>query len=132
MAKYYQIKVGNKTDAPMPIQLDMVYKLVLGQCEEQTARYLYSEWDETSNSILVRNVYHPIYHNKVLQLTAITDTDDAKTPLQYELDYPNRKNLGMQITIPANAEKEVAFILAVHEQGEPPVARFTLSEINRQ
>ena len=84
MEKYYQIKVGNKTDAPMPIQLDMVYKLVLGQCEEQTARYLYSEWDETSNSILVRNVYHPIYHNKVLQLTAITDTDDAKTPLQYE------------------------------------------------
>ena len=132
MEKYYQIKVGNKTDAPMPIQLDMVYKLVLGQCEEQTARYLYSEWDETSNSILVRNVYHPIYHNKVLQLTAITDTDDAKTPLQYELDYPNRKNLGMQITIPANAEKEVAFILAVHEQGEPAVARFTLSEINRQ
>ncbi len=132
MEKYYQIKVGNKTDAPMPIQLDMVYKLVLGQCEEQTARYLYSEWDETSNSILVRNVYHPIYHNKVLQLTAITDTDDAKTPLQYELDYPNRKNLGMQITIPANTEKEVAFILAVHEQGEPAVARFTMSEINRQ
>jgi hypothetical protein len=34
----------------MEVQLDMVYKLVLGMSEEQTARYLHSEWDEGANT----------------------------------------------------------------------------------
>ena len=109
--KYYQIKVTNKSDAPVDVQLDMVYKLVMGRCEEETSRYLYSEWDEASNSILVRNVYHPVYHDKTLQLTAV---GNEPLKLDHSLNYPNRKRLGMTVTIPQNEKKEVAFILAVH------------------
>ena len=105
--KYYQIKVENKTDAPMEVQLDMVYKLVLGMCEEQTARYLYSEWDEASNSLCVRNVYHPIYHDQVVCLTATEPLTDIS------LNYPNRKRLGLTVNIPADGEKEMAFVIEV-------------------
>ena len=132
MEKYYQIKVANKTDAPLQLQLDMVYKLVLGVCEEQTARYLHSEWDPDSNSILVRNVYHPIYRDKVVQLTAASDSQGATSPLEYNLDSPNRKQLGMKITVPAASEKEIAFILAVHNLGEPAVKAPAIDDINRE
>ena len=105
--KYYQIRLVNKADEPHQVQLDMVYKLVLGMCEEQTARYLHSEWDEASNSLLVRNVYHPIYHDQVVRLTATEPLTDIS------LNYPNRKRLGLVLDLPANGEKEVAFVIAV-------------------
>ncbi|MBQ7062034.1 MAG: hypothetical protein IJM88_01935 [Bacteroidales bacterium] len=108
--KYYQIKLQNTTDEPMEVQLDMVYKLVLGQCEENTARYLHSVWDEPSNSILVRNVYHPIYHDRTVRLSATEPIND------YSLDYPNRKRIGLQLAVPAQSTKEVAFIIAVSTQ----------------
>ena len=131
MERYYQIKVHNKTDQPLPLQLDMVYKLVLGTCEEQTARYLYSVWDASSNSILTRNVYHPIYHDQVLQLNVIADSQSPAS-LDYSLDYPNRKRLGIQVTIPANSESEVAFIISLHTIDEAPTTGFTLDAINRE
>ncbi|MBP5678015.1 MAG: hypothetical protein J6W88_05930 [Bacteroidales bacterium] len=113
MEKYYQIRVENKTDAPQQVQLDMVYKLVLGVCEEATARYLYSEWDEASNSLLVRNVYHPIYRDKVLRLTATEPLTDIS------LHYPNRKRMGLTIDVPANGMKELAFVLSVSSLTSP-------------
>ncbi len=105
--KYYQIRVNNKKDVPMEVQLDMVYKLVLGMSEEQTARYLYSEWDEASNTLSVRNVYHAIYHNQVVRLTATEPLTDVS------LHYPNRKRLGFTMSIPAKGEKEFAYVIAV-------------------
>ena len=131
MERYYQIKIHNKTDQPRPLQLDMVYKLVLGTCEEQTARYLHSVWDEESASILTRNVYHPIYHNQVLQLNVIADGQNP-ADIDYSLDYPNRKRLGIQLTIPANGETEAAFIISLHTLGEAPTTGFTIEAINRE
>ena len=110
--KYYQIRVSNKTGGSMELQLDMVYKLVLGMCEEQTARYLHSEWDERSNSLFVRNVYHPICHDTVVQLTAT----EALTDLG--LDSPNRKRLGLTVTVPANGEKQLAFVIRTFDRKE--------------
>ena len=107
MEKYYQIKVSNITDTPMEVQLDMVYKLVLGMSEEQTARYLHSQWDSQHNSLHIRNVYHPIYHDQVLHLTATEPLSDIS------LNYPNRKRLGLTLNIPAKEEKELAFIISV-------------------
>ena len=129
MERYYQIRVSNKTSEPLDLQLDMVYKLVLGVCEEQTARYLYSVWDETSGSILTRNVYHPIYSDQVVQLSVITDGSTAGR-LDYSLDYPNRKRLGMRLTVAGEGECEVAFIIAVHSRGEAPAREFTIEGIN--
>ena len=129
MERYYQIRVSNKTSEPLDLQLDMVYKLVLGVCEEQTARYLYSVWDETSGSILTRNVYHPIYSDQVVQLSVITDGRTAGR-LDYNLDYPNRKRLGMRLTVAGEGECEVAFIIAVHSRGEAPARGFTIEGIN--
>ncbi len=129
MERYYQIRVSNKTSEPLDLQLDMVYKLVLGVCEEQTARYLYSVWDETSGSILTRNVYHPIYSDQVVQLSVITDGSTAGR-LDYSLDYPNRKRLGMRLTVAGEGECEVAFIIAVHSRGEAPARGFTIEGIN--
>ena len=131
MERYYQIKIHNKTDQPRSLQLDMVYKLVLGTCEEQTARYLHSVWDEESASILTRNVYHPIYHNQVLQLNVIADGQNP-ADIDYSLDYPNRKRLGIQLTIPANGETEAAFIISLHTLGEAPTTGFTIEAINRE
>jgi len=105
--KYYQIKVSNKTAAPMDVQLDMVYKLVLGMSEEHTARYLHSEWDAATNTLRVRNVYHDIYHDQVVLLTATEPLTDVS------LNYPNRKRLGLTINVPAGGEKQLAFVISV-------------------
>ncbi|MBP5645689.1 MAG: hypothetical protein J6W95_07150, partial [Bacteroidales bacterium] len=112
MEKYYQIKVENKTAEPMHVELDMVYKLVLGVTEEKTARYLYSRWDKETNSMYVRNVYHPVYRDTTLRITASEPLVDVS------LDYPNRKRLGMAIDVPAQGGKEVAFIMSVSPSGE--------------
>ena len=106
MEKYYQIKVENTSAEPQQVRLDMVYKLVLGMSEEQTARYLYSEWDESSNTLRIRNVYHAIYHDQVVNLTATEPLSDVS------LNYPNRKRLGLDLELPAKDKKELAFIIA--------------------
>ena len=107
MEKYCQIRLTNKSAEVRKVHLDMVYELVMGMCEEQTARYLWSEWDEESNSVLVRNVYHPIYRDKVLRLSATERIDEAV------LDYPNRKRTGFGLELPAGGEKTAAFVMSV-------------------
>ncbi len=124
--KYYQIKVSNKNDDTRKVQLDMVYKLVLGMSEEQTARYLYSEWDAESNSLKVRNCYHSIYHDHTVQLTATEPLTDIS------LNYPNRKRLGLTVEIPAHADKEIAFIIAEYGPEEKIRTALSLSEINQE
>ena len=131
MEKYYQIKVENKTDAELELQLDMVYKLVLGTTEESTARYLYSEWDAASHSILARNVYHDLYRNTRIQLTAVTDYAE-EVPYDYSLKYPNRKRLGMRLNVPAKGMREIAFVIAVLDDPAEVPGRFNLADINRE
>ncbi|MBR4511446.1 MAG: hypothetical protein IKO59_01470 [Bacteroidales bacterium] len=128
MEKYYQIRVTNKTSETMEVQLDMVYKLVLGMCEERTARYLHSEWDESTNSLYVRNVYHPIYSNMVVRLT-------ATEPLTgFGLESPNRKRLGLSVTVPANGERQMAFVISSFDrrEGGTPFAAPTIEGINAE
>ena len=125
--KYYQIKVSNRTESSMDVQLDMVYKLVLGMSEEQTARYLYSEWDEACNCLCVRNVYHPIYHDQMVRLTATEPLTDIS------LHSPNRKRLGLVVNIPANGEKEIAFVISTGCTGDiSSTNSISLSTINEE
>ncbi len=128
MEKYYQIRINNISETNQEVQLDMVYKLVLGLCEEHTARYLYSEWDESSNSLLVRNVYHPIYNDKVVRLTATEPLTDIS------LDYPNRKRIGLTVNIPAGVDKEIAFIISVSDKSDKPSTSSlpTIEAINKE
>ena len=119
--KYYQIRVVNKGTEPQDVQLDMVYKLVLGVSEEHTARYLYSEWDEGSNSLCVRNVYHPIYHDQVVRLTATEPLTDVS------LNYPNRKRLGLTLNVPAKEEKVLAFVISVDSTNDISASATCLS-----
>ena len=121
--KYYQLRVANKTDQPLTVEVDMVYKLVLGMCEEQTARYLHSEWNQESNTLCVRNVYHPIYSNKVVMLSATEPLTDIS------LNYPNRKRLGLKLDIPANSSNEMAFIIAASEKGAEPTTMPSMQDI---
>ena len=131
LEKYYQIKIENKTKEELKVQLDMVYKLVLGNNEEKTARYLYSEWDEASNSIFVRNVYHDQYRNTWVQLSAVCENMDD-TGFDYSLKYPNRKRLGMTVNVPANGESAIAFVIAVPENGERKSNQFTKAMIDAE
>ncbi len=131
LEKYYQIKIENKTDEALDVQLDMVYKLVLGTTEEKTARYIYSEWDEESNSIIVRNVYHDQYRNTRVQLTTISD-EVPMHDIDYSLKYPNRKRLGMTVTIPAKKEIPVAFVIAVLEKPEDKPVKLSFASIDEE
>ena len=129
--KYYQIKIENKTEVDSEFQLDMVYKLVMGTTEEKTARYLYSEWDEASNSIYVRNVYHDLYSDTWVQLTAVCE-DDPNRQFDYSLKYPNRKRLGMKVHIPAKGEREISFVIAVTENRETTPASYSTQAIYQE
>ena len=131
LEKYYQIKIENKTNEDTELQLDMVYKLVMGTSEEKTARYLYSEWDEASNSIFVRNVYHDLYRDTWVQLTAICDGDPDQQ-FDYSLKYPNRKRLGMKVTIPAKHEREIDFVIAVIEKREAAPTSYSIPAIYKE
>ena len=125
--KYYQIKIENKTADDLSVQLDMVYKLVMGTNEERTARYLYSEWDEELNSLIVRNVYHEIYRNTRLRLTSTEPITDIS------LNYPNRKRLGLTLDIPANGQREIAYVIAVSDESgtaEFSKTPYTIEQIN--
>ena len=131
LEKYYQIKIGNKTNEDMDVQLDMVYKLVLGTTEEKTARYIYSEWDEATHSILARNVYHDMYRNTRVQLTVVTDGIEAEQ-FDYSLKYPNRKRLGLTVHIPAKSERKLAFVIAVLEDKDQAPSTFSFADINKE
>jgi len=125
MEKYYQIRLDNLLDKPQEVQIDMVYKLVLGTSEELTARYLYSTWDETDNTLRVRNVYHPVYGDQVVCLTATEPLTDIS------LTYPNRKRIGLNVSIAAGGEKELAFVVAI-EDAETTHRNIDLPAINTE
>ena len=131
LEKYYQIKIENKTNEDTELQLDMVYKLVMGTTEEKTARYLYSEWDENSNSIFVRNVYHDLYRDTWVQLTALCE-DDSEKQYDYSLKFPNRKRLGMKVHIPAKDMREVDFVIAVIEDRNAALATYSTAAIYKE
>ena len=126
LEKYYQIKLVNKTDAPMELTLDMVYKLVLGLNEEETARYLYSVWKPEENSLWVRNVYHENYRDTRVQLTAT----EPLTDVSYH--YPNRKRLGMKVTLEPHGEKELAYVIAVYDDPAAEPRKVTLPIIEEE
>ncbi len=113
MEKYYQIRVRNNGSESRHVSLSMVYKLVLGQCEEQTARYLHSQWEDGTNTLRVRNVYHPIYHDQTLLLSSSAPLTDIV------LDYPNRKRIGFSLTLDPGQEREEAFVIAVAAPDAP-------------
>ncbi len=129
--KYYEIKIENKTNDELEIQLDMVYKLVLGTTEEKTARYIYSKWDEASHSILARNVYHDQYRNTWVQLTAVSDGKQEEQ-YDYSLKYPNRKRLGLKVNIPAKGEREIAFVISIVENKDKALNTFSIPSINKE
>ena len=131
LEKYYQIKIENKTSEDLEVQLDMVYKLVLGTTEEKTARYLYSEWDEASNSIFVRNGYHDLYRDTWVQLTAVTDNTE-KEQFDYSLKYPNRKRLGLKVQLPAKGEREIDFVIAVIEDRKAAPSSYSIPAIYKE
>ena len=108
--KYYQVKLANHTGEPLQLEIAMALKLVLGMSEEQTARYLHSEWDEASNSLRVRNVYHPVYRDTTMFVSASEPLTDV------QLQYPNRKRLGLAVEVPPQGEKELAFVIGVEEE----------------
>ena len=127
--KYYQIRIENTSHQAQTIQLDMVFKLVLGMCEEQTARYLYSDFDSDSNCMRVRNVYHPIYRDTTMFVTSSHRITDVS------MDYPNRKRLGFTFEVAADSHEEVAFVLGVENgaHGEQPTSHTTtLEHINAE
>lgn len=121
--KYYQIKIENTSSELQTIQLDMVFKLVLGMCEEQTARYLYSEFDKERNRLVVRNVYHPIYRDTTIYITSTHTITDIST------DYPNRKSIGLTIQLAPNAEEELAFIIGT-ESKEVEASPFSAPDLS--
>ena len=125
MEKYYQIKLKNKLDTPQQIQLDMVYKLVLGVSEEQTARYLHSYWDAAANTLCVRNVYHPVYSQCRLLLTATEPLTDIS------LEYPNRKRIGFSLNLAPAEQREVAFVIKV-DSGQETESECGVSAINHE
>lgn len=104
--KYYQIKVKNGSAESRQVQVEMVYKLVLGMCEEETARYLHSEWDEGANSLVVRNVYHAVYDDERLRLSC------TERLTEVSMQYPNRKRVGLVLRLAPGEERELAFIIA--------------------
>ena len=105
--KYCQLRLTNTTDQPLEVSLDLLCRFVLGQHEEQTARYLYHSWDAEGNTLHLRNVYHPIYGHTEVLLT-------ATQPLtRLDLDAPNRKRVGLTLTLPPNGQNELAFVLSV-------------------
>ena len=122
MEKYYHIRLINNGTADRTIQLDMVYKLVLGVSEEQTARYLHSEWDDETQSILVRNVYHQSYQDTIVRLYAINDAKAENQAFDHDLNSPNRKRLGFQAQIPAGGQTEVAFVITAFQRDDSQAA----------
>lgn len=126
LEKYYQVQLVNKTDNPLDLQIDMLYKLVLGTTEEQTARYLYSEWKPEQNSLLVRNVYHEVYRNSRVQISATEEITDV------DLSFPNRKRLGFHALVPANGTSEFAYMVSVLEHPTDQPRRITIPLIEEE
>lgn len=126
LEKYYQIKIVNKSGHPLELQLDMVYKLVLGMTEEQSARYIHSQWMPEKNSLMVRNVYNQVYRNVRIQLTATEPLTDI------DYDFPNRKRLGFRMSLPVGGSKEFAYIVSVLEQPTDQPRQVTLPAIEQE
>ena len=126
LEKYYQIRIENKTMLPQTVHLDMVYKLVLGMSEEQTSRYLLTQWDPQNNALCVRNVYHQIYGDTRVFLTAtdsITTTDTSA---------PNRTRIGLDLVLPVEGAKDVAFVISALESPTESPRRHTISTIEKE
>lgn len=128
MEKYYQISITNKQDTPQRHSLAMLYKLVMGDTEESTARYIHSEWDPDHNTLYARNVYHETYRHLQLGLTATETIDQAST------DYPNRKSIAIEVELAPHSTHELAFVIHVDDlnEGAPSAKHYTIDYINNE
>lgn len=130
--KYYLIEVTNKQQYQRTLRFDMVYKLVLGFTEENTARYLYSDWSPSDNTLFVRNVYHETYRSSQVALTASEPITEAN------IVAANRKSLTVNLSLAPAATSRFAYVIAVVENGDTSShpqfdhTRFTVPMVQQQ
>ena len=123
MDKFYRMTIESHSDELQTINLNMVYKLVLGDNEEKTARFIYSEWDAESNSLYVRNMYSEHYSGCKVILSCTEPIAEAK------INYPNRKMLSVNLDLPASGTRELAFSVSCRDEGEQAPG-WTLGDID--
>lgn len=106
-AKIYLVKLINKTEKDIDIDASYWINPTFGNFEEKTARHILSEFMEDGNYLKLRNVYSINYGDvcvymssseKVLRDLAVTDRILLKS-------------IGSKITLKAQEEKVISFVL---------------------
>lgn len=110
MTKFYLVDTTNTSGQEATLRCEMVNKMVLGVTEEDSCRYLFSDFNAEYNALFVRNTYGELYRDEHAFLSStepIAEVDAVS---------PNRKTIKVDVTLPAHGSRQWAFMLGVKKQ----------------
>ncbi|MDY5969895.1 MAG: hypothetical protein SPJ13_07800, partial [Bacteroidales bacterium] len=110
MTKFYLIDMANTSDSDTTLRCEWVNKMVLGVTEEESCRYLISDFNAEDNALYVRNTYGELYRDEHAFLSSTEPIAEVDTIS------PNRKTVMVDISLPANGSHQWAFVLGVKQQ----------------
>ena len=123
--KYYVLDIKNTSNEHQSLNLEMITKLVLGDSEEKTCRHLLSNLNEAENRLYFRNVYSTYFKDYHAFLSS------TEKIVEIETDKPTAKSIKILCDVPAQSDKQMAFMIGCQKTGEH-VPIHALTDIQRE
>jgi cyclic beta-1,2-glucan synthetase len=108
--KFYEITINNKLDQDQTLVFDFASRLILGVTEEQTTRYLSTDFDEDNNCLYVKNAYINNFRNVSVFMSSTEKIVDYNDTL------PQTKSITVIIDLKPKESKTFSFILGCEQE----------------
>lgn len=107
--KFTQVKLKNKLNSKVRIELKYWMNPTLGSFEDKTSRYIACDFDKSNNMVTLQNRYDKYFNN---QKVFITSTEPIKEAI---LDKVLTKEIVIEVFLNGKEEKDLSFILGAIE-----------------
>ncbi len=103
--KFYRSKLINKGNQPHNFKVTFWINPTFAENEEKSSRYILTDYFESMNAVLLRNVYN-------INFSHITAFMSSTLPISsYTIDKVLFKSIDVQVKVEANSEMDFAFVL---------------------
>lgn len=110
--KFYLVKLTNKLDKPVTIDVEYWINPTFGNFEEKTSRHILTEFMGDDNYLKMRNVYSVIYGDVTVFLSSNLTIDSAIC------DKILVKSIHTTITLEANASETAVFLMGCSHEDQ--------------
>ncbi|MDD3187670.1 MAG: glucoamylase family protein [Bacilli bacterium] len=112
--KYFKIDIKNKTDYKKELDIDLLVKMVLGNNEEYTSKYIMGDFDKDRNIFVIQNKASDVYSEILTYMTSSLDIERYQSDLYY-------KTIGVSFELNKLESKKFSFTMGVLNDDEKSI-----------